>query len=325
MDQTQHDELAALFAQRMNFANSAMQQQHQQQHQHQHQGAPVEHLLPAPPEEKLASPHYEAPVTFTSSHYTHTTHIRPSGEASSESSHSPPPPYHESPMPEAMAQLLLQHSIEPSSLLPNQIHLFANADYEQRLRLVELWRIAPPSYLPLKEHVHASWAPTTMKQEEDSARLRYENAMIARERREHSLMEFNTHLEPMSPIRELGETPWPPAARMRAASIASSRPSTRHNGDPEPYMVTGYQDTAQQHQQRLEQIYAAAGGAETTPLHTHELEDQEEIMGDWYGALIQVRNHADWEALNERVAREKLASAAASSIHDIRTDEDMEM
>ena len=53
---------------------------------------------------------------------------------------------------------------------------------------------------------------------------------------------LDTHVveeEPMSPIRDVGEPAWPPAARMRAASIAASKLGAR-NGDAEDYIVNGY-------------------------------------------------------------------------------------
>ncbi len=91
-------------------------------------------------------------------------------------------------MPQAMYDVLRQHSIDPSALLPNQIHLFQNADDEQRMRLIELWRIAPPSY-PLEEHLNGTWISTTLEREEALARVRFEQQMVGsqRYREEHML------------------------------------------------------------------------------------------------------------------------------------------
>ncbi|EMC91155.1 hypothetical protein BAUCODRAFT_98803, partial [Baudoinia panamericana UAMH 10762] len=157
MNVAQHDELAQLFAQNMHLS------------QHPQQAAPLEiQHVPQPIEKQ------EQPVHYISSHYTGTAHVRP--DTTSEPSASPPPPYREALMPEAMAETLRQHGIDPSALLPNQVQLFANADYEQRLRLLELWRIAPPSY-PLEQHLQHQWAPTSVAQEEAEARVRYERNM----------------------------------------------------------------------------------------------------------------------------------------------------
>ena len=108
-----------------------------------------------------------ATIHYISNHYTPTAHLRPAGsDVVSEPSRSPPPPYNEAVMPDAMEEVLRQHSVDPSALLPNQVHLFLNADDEQRLRLLELWRIAPPSY-PLEEHLNqGTWVSTSMEREE---------------------------------------------------------------------------------------------------------------------------------------------------------------
>jgi hypothetical protein len=46
-------------------------------------------------------------------------------------------------------------------------------------------------------------------------------------------------------------------------------------------------------------------------------------MEDQYGAYMQIRNHADWEAMNERIARERLGMVGRSSAQDC--DDDMIM
>ena len=291
MNQTQHDELAQLFAQNMQLSHAAQQQMQQMQ-----QAPVVEHI----PHQSEKQP--DNPVSFISSHYTGTAHVRP--DTTSEPSRSPPPPYNEAVMPEAMAEALRQHSIDPSALLPNQIHLFLNADHEQRLRLLELWRIAPPSY-PLEEHLNGTWISTSVEREEALARIRYEEQQMAAQqpqtREEHGL---DTHIsEPISPIREAGEDAWPPAARMRVASIqANSRPETRH-GEAEPYVVNGY--AAAEASKALDPVYAAAVGLWQAPSYAQAVEEQSS-MEDQYGMYEQIRNHADWERMNEQIAREKM-------------------
>ena len=161
MNQSQHDELAALFAQRMNFASGDYQAQQVQQQTF------VE-PIPVP---QISEKQDDAPIHYISSHYNHSYHIRQ--DALSEPSRSPPPPYYETMLTDHMAQTLRANSIDPSSLLPNQLHLYANADPDQRLRLLELWRISPPSYSP-EEQIHGAQNPTNLAQEELSARQRYE-------------------------------------------------------------------------------------------------------------------------------------------------------
>jgi hypothetical protein len=67
-------------------------------------------------------------------------------------------------------------------LFPSQIELFQNADDDQRLRLLELWRISPPQGrqgYPSGTDYNMSrqlydWPPTSLAQEEAMAKLRYE-------------------------------------------------------------------------------------------------------------------------------------------------------
>lgn len=297
MNQNQHDELATLFAQRMNFAPLEQAQPVQQ-------SDPIEASYQQRQSEK-----HDSPIHYVSTHYTHTTHIK--NDNMSESSSSPPPPYHEMTTAEAMAQALRDNSIDPNSLRQNQIHLFAHADYDQRLRLLELWRISPPSY-PLEQHLSNSIQPTSLEQEESQARQRYE--MQNEVRRQQRYVEFDTHIEPMSPIRDANEPAWPPAARFRAASIAASRPQTRHGLEAEPYMVNGYQASEQQHQaqnQALDPVYAAANGLWQAPSYA-QAATSNQAMEDQYGAYQQIRCHADWEAMNEKVAREKFGMVCHS-------------
>ena len=307
MNSTQHDELAQLFAQNMQLAQSTPQQQTQQQQP----PVTIQHVATQSEKE-------QGPIHYISSHYTGTSHIRP--DTTSEPSPSPPPPYNESLMSEAMAETLRQHSIDPSVLLPNQIQLFANADYEQRLRLLELWRIAPPSY-PLEAHLSSSLPATSVEQEEAEARARYEQRMQphAQQVEEHML---DTHVvEPMSPIREPGEPAWPPAARMRAASIVAKMAQPHpQSTSAEPYMVNGYQGA--QRSQSVDPVYAAAAGLWQAPSYAQATQQQSAPSEYQYGMYQQIRNHADWEAMNERLARENF-----SGMHgpvDGMDDDDME-
>lgn len=256
----------------------------------------------------------QQPLPFISTHYTGTAYVRP--DTTSEPSRSPPPPYHEALMPEAMYETLRQHSIDPSALLPNQIHLFQNADHEQRLRLLELWRIAPPSY-PLEEHMNGTWTSTSVEREEALARVRYEQQQMENRgyQEEHMLdthvpreyVQTRTPEEPISPIREAGEPAWPPAARMRVSSIANSRPETRQ-GMAEPYIVSGYsEDPARR---AIDPVYAAAVDLWQAPTYVQAVQNHS-MLADQYGMYEQIRNHADWERSNEQIAREKLAQEQA--------------
>ena len=309
MNQSQHDELAALFAQRMNFAPAGDYQAQQIQEHRQQQTFVGPISVPQIPEKQE-----EPPIHYISAHYNHSYHIRP--DTLSEPSRSPPPTYYDSLITEHMAQTFRNHSIDPSSLLPNQLHLYANADLEQRLRLLELWRISPPSYSP-EEQIYGAQNPTNLAQEELSARQRYEAANPA----------FDTYVPitappRITPIRQAGEPAWPPAARMRAASIASSKPTAHSmSGDAEPYIMDGYQtgngnsNNPPQFQSAssVEPVYAASSG-----LWPGQQQQQlQSGMEEQYGAFMQIRNHADWEAMNERIARERFGMVASGGDDDM--------
>ncbi|KAF2166524.1 hypothetical protein M409DRAFT_23162 [Zasmidium cellare ATCC 36951] len=289
MNSAQHDELAQLF-QNMQFSHPAAAFQQQQQQ-------PIQPpQIPETPDKKN-----EAMIHYASAHYTpNTAHVR----AESEPSRSPPPPYREAVMPEAMAETLRQHSIDPFALLPNQIDLFLNADYEQRLRLLELWRIAPPSY-PLDQHLQGQWSATNMEKEENEARLRYEQQMQVRSVPQEEHMLDTVIVGPISPIRQEGEPAWPPAARMRAASIAAGQGPLRQT-EAEPYIVNGYEIAAAS-PRAVEPVYAAAGlwQAPSYAETMHQEQQHQRALEDQYGMYEQIRNHADWERMNEQMMREK--------------------
>ncbi|KAI5358406.1 hypothetical protein Slin15195_G108590 [Septoria linicola] len=269
MNPYQHDELAQLFAQ----LSTEQQQKVTAEPQYEGQARAIIEQLQMVPEK------VDAPLTFASAHYTHSTHL--TTDTQSEPARSPPPPYRESMMPEAMAEMLMQHSIDPTSLLPNQVELFAGADYDQRLRLLELWRISPPSY-PLEQHIQAQHEQTSLEKEEQEARTRYEQQMQVRSmpREDH---DFDTFCpESASPV--------PAVLRPRAASISSGTAAHLAKGEAEPYMSNGYQ------QMHSDPVYAA--GLWSAPSYAQA--QHEQSMEDQYGMYEQIRCHADWERMNQR-------------------------
>lgn len=243
MNSTQHDELAQLFAQNMHVSHTPAAQQQ-----------PAIQEIPQI-SEKQAEQH--APIHFISTHYTQSAHVR--AETRSEPSRSPPPPYDEALMPEAMAQNLIQNSIDPSALLPNQIELFLHADYEQRLRLLELWRISPPSY-PAHQRIQA--VPTSVEREEAEARVRYEEQMKMQARA------FNRH-----------------QADMEDTHV----PMHLREGEAEPYIVDGY-GVRPTSQRAIDPVYAAGGLWQANSWVAKE----QLPMENQYGMYEQIRNHADW-------------------------------
>ncbi|KAF1945488.1 hypothetical protein EJ02DRAFT_369417 [Clathrospora elynae] len=153
----QQDELAQLFS-----ANMSLSQQPAQQAQ----------LVVQQQQEQDRAPQQ---IIYASQHYTHSYHVAPSRSASE-------PALKTHIDSSDLATVLLRNSIDPTLLFPSQIDLFRNADNDQRLRLLELWRISPPSGrqghptgtdYAMSRQLY-DWPPTSLAQEEAMAKLRYE-------------------------------------------------------------------------------------------------------------------------------------------------------
>lgn len=101
-----------------------------------------------------------APVAYITQHYTHSAHMAP--QQYSETS---------------VSDVLAAAGVNATALLPSQIQLFRHAQPDQQARLIELWRIAPPTYgnRLLAKHL-ANWPSTSFEREEEAARDRWERA-----------------------------------------------------------------------------------------------------------------------------------------------------
>lgn len=174
----QQDELAQLFAANMHLSQNA-QQQIQSQQQQQQQPEPVQ--LPHQQEAPKA-------IVYASSHYTHSHHVVPTRSLSE-------PPARTHIEISELGAILLRNSINPELLFPSQVELFQNADDDQRLRLLELWRISPPQGrqgYPAGTDYNMSrqlydWPPTSLAQEENMAKLRYEKAQEQEQKKTREL------------------------------------------------------------------------------------------------------------------------------------------
>jgi hypothetical protein len=169
----QQEELARLFSAHMSLSQAPQQQQQSPEAEVQQQQM-VQDQPPAYHEIE----HVSQPITYISQHYTHSYHVVPTRNTAS----SPPTTHSDSSDLEAM---LIRNNIDPTLLFPSQVHLFQNADDDQRLRLLELWRISPPQGrqgFPNGVDYSTSrqlydWPPTSLVQEEAMAKLRYESLM----------------------------------------------------------------------------------------------------------------------------------------------------
>jgi hypothetical protein len=111
---------------------------------------PTDASMPPTPQ---VSPH-QGPITYITQHYHHSGHQVMEKQAS---------------------DILQEAGVNAAVLLPSQLALFKNADDEQKQRLVELWRIAPPTAgTQMPPAVTSNWPQTSMEQEEEAARIRWE-------------------------------------------------------------------------------------------------------------------------------------------------------
>jgi hypothetical protein len=195
----QQDELTRLFSANMNLSQITAPPSYQQaiqdepvQQQHEQEQAPKQ-------------------IVYASQHYTHSHHVAP------RSASEPPLKTHID--PSHLADVLLRNSIDPSLLFPSQVDLFQNADDDQRLRLLELWRISPPTGrqgYPAGTDYNMSrqlydWPPTSLAQEEAMAKLRYEKQQ-AETAQQEAIQQHQQQLE-----------------------------QTMGAAEPEPYMASGYE------------------------------------------------------------------------------------
>jgi hypothetical protein len=227
----QQDELAGLFARTMTFSNPTPPPDEQQ-------------MLPKPsePEPQLA--------VYASSHYVpnvqprvHTVPVRfhSTPQASPEPEPAPQPTYQPIVHPlsdSEIVAILNRNSIDPQTLFPSQVNLFRNADNDQRLRLLELWRISPPNlghYDLAKEQ--ATWLETTLHQEEHMARLRYERLMTERQFGNKNLHRQEDQGMSLEVIQDIERPASAPESRGRSSAA-------------EPYMTSGYELLAQREYER---------------------------------------------------------------------------
>lgn len=72
----------------------------------------------------------ESPVAYSiSQHYHHSSHVVP------------PPPAMDAMDAMDVMDMLRQHGLDPDTLAPDQLELFAHADAEQQQRLVQTWKL----------------------------------------------------------------------------------------------------------------------------------------------------------------------------------------
>ena len=113
------------------------------------------HDVSMPPTPQVVPQH--SPIAYITQHYTHSAHVAPQQ-------------YSET----TVCDALVAAGINASALLPSQIQLFRHALPEQQARLIELWRIAPPTYgnQLLAGHL-GNWPSTSFEREEEAAKAHW--------------------------------------------------------------------------------------------------------------------------------------------------------
>lgn len=114
------------------------------------------HDVSMPPTPQVVPQH--SPIAYITQHYTHSAHV--AAQQYSEIS---------------VYDALIAAGINASALLPSQIQLFRHAQPEQQARLVELWKIAPPTYGSnlLAKHL-GNWPSTSFEREEEAAKAHWD-------------------------------------------------------------------------------------------------------------------------------------------------------
>lgn len=252
-----HDELTALFSRNMTLQQLAAAQ-------------PMEESKPEP-----------EPIIYSiTQHYTHSAHIarEPEPEPMAERErHSSEPPQTQ----QLSSELILRnHGVDPTALSPSQLELFKTAEDAQKLRLIELWRICPPTHTQNDPAV--AWATTTVEQEEMLAQLRYEK-QLEEDSQQQNVMSLDG--TPLTPV-QTDDSSWHTVSYM------------------EPYMMSGYEAMARREYEesarrqyeeamsRPKEVYSHFGSAvgvsnyrpATDPVYNNDWLRQQQTMENQYGA-----------------------------------------
>lgn len=249
-----NDELVALFARNLTFQQPPVDVPREQPSQPQQKSEPE-------------------PITYSiTQHYHHSAHIaREANETPSETPRrSSEPPQTQQPSAELILNL---HGIDYTALSSSQIELFKTADDAQKLRLIDLWRICPPTNQ--KENPAVALTNTTVEQEEFLAQMRYQRQWEENEQRQSTMSLDGT---PLTPV-QADDGRWITTA------------------DAEPYMESGYEllarreyeETAKRQQEgSMYSPFGTAVGSQNyrpaiDPVYANDWAVRQRAMEDQYG------------------------------------------
>lgn len=235
---------------------------------------------PTPESSPLAQHSACPPVCGISQHYHHSSHQALPDNLSTQPAETTNLQGWEHVSPE---QMLKGHGIEPSSLFPSQLTLFNEATLEQKLHMIELWRIShkklgsPSSPLALHDTPIATSEMT--------------GVAIAPRGDQY----FSSH-EPSQMSTTVSGT---------GDDDMMDMDSSSNHGHAEPYVISGYRslsqgelespmDHAQQSPSLSKEPSAMTYSHSTDPVYKdhdfpHQLPEQQESMENQYGAF-QIRN-----------------------------------
>ncbi|KAI2619539.1 hypothetical protein GGS26DRAFT_327819 [Hypomontagnella submonticulosa] len=240
---------------------------------------------PVQPRQEIQKPQEPEPqITYSiSQHYHHSAHLVSQDEPAAQPQRpSSEPPQTQDPSAE---EILNSYGINHTTLSAAQLQLFKTADAPQKLRLIELWRICPPTNA--QDNPAVAWRDTTVEQEELLAQFRYEQR-LAEEEQNNSMMSMDG--TPLTPV-QTGDGRW----------VATS--------DVEPYMMSGYEALARREYEesarrqyeedamiRPKDVYShfgtAVGGPTyrpaTDPVYDSDWMKKQQAMENQYGAFQQM-------------------------------------
>lgn len=214
------------------------------------------------------------PITYITQHYHHSAHVASAPTTVPNPSNAPIPT---DIVQESPATVLSLNNINPSSLFPSQLTLFEQADSDQRLRLIQLWRISPPNY---GSHDLArdlgNWPPTSLQREEEMAQLRHERKLMEQQ-----------NLNDMAGLHGTDEAC---TTDMVALGDGDGRPNA------EPYILSGYEmlarrdyeDQAQAEQKQWDKVISHYQGQQSSAGHDYVQSTDPVFNGkEWWHNFVE--------------------------------------
>lgn len=259
------DELISLFSRNMSLSSEQQAAIINEQSQYAQRRLEIEqqlqHQQPPPPAQENA-------MTYSiSQHYNHSSHIAKPTTQTDRRASLPEPGHMEA------ENILRNHGINPAVLTPSQLQLFRVGSEDQQRRLLELWSICPPS--GAQNIASLAWSSTTVEQEEQLARARYEG--IQQEPQQQTLQQTN-------------DSRW-----------------LQNTADTEPYMATGYEQLAHETQANGEYTHFASAvngpsikrAMDPVYLGPDYIRQQQQLeMASQYGAFEHFRGAAPVDSMD---------------------------